>query len=141
MCICSLSPSLLSPKSIKLIKTQAHQVHKFINLKLIKLNEDSSPIPSGSSHLPQGLGLPRSNFQNFNSNIHNGPRRNKQPNFASFHKQSSHIWVFKIIVHLKVFFFFCLLHVSIRKYFLKFNVFFIIIMFHAFCLKKKIQKI
>ena len=95
MCICSLSPSLLNPKSIKLIKTQAHQVHNFIKLKLIKLNEDSSPIPSRSSHLPRGLGLPRSNFQNFNSNIHNGPRRNKQ---------SSHIWVFRIIVHLKVFF-------------------------------------
>ena len=124
MCICSLSPTLLSPKSIKLIKTQAHQVHKFINLKLIKLNEDSSPIPSGSSHLPQGLGLPRSNFQNFNSNIHNGPRRNKQ---------SSHIWVFRIMVHLKVF---CLLHVSIRKYLLKFNVFLFIIMLHAFCFKK-----
>ena len=87
MCICNLNPSLLSPESIK-----------FIKLKLIKLNEDSSPIPSRSSHLPLGLGLPRSNFQNFNSNIRNGPRRNKQSNFASFHKQSSHIWVIRIIV-------------------------------------------
>ena len=124
MCICSCSPSLLSPKSIKLIKTQSHQVHKFIKLKLIKLNEDSSPIPSRSSHLPRGLGLPRSNFQNFNSNIHNGPRRNKQ---------SSHIWVFRIMVHLKVF---CLLHVSIRKQLLKCNVFLLSIMLHAFCFKK-----
>ena len=82
ICICSLSPILLSPKSIK---------H-------IKLNEDSSLIPSRSSHLPRGLGLPRSNFQNFNSNIHNGPIRNKQPVFASFHKQSRHIWVIRIIV-------------------------------------------
>ena len=104
MCICSLSPSLLSPKSIKLIKTQVHQVHKFIKLKLIKFNEDSSPIPSRPSHLPLGLGLSRSNFHNFNSNIHNRPRRNKQLDFTSFHKQSSHIWVFRIIVHLNFFF-------------------------------------
>ena len=113
-CICSLSPSLLSPKSIKLIKTQVHQVHKFIKLKLIKFNENSSPIPSRPSHLPLGLGLSRSDFHNFNSNIHNRPRRNKQPEFTSFHKQSSHIWVFRIIVHLNFFFFF-LLHVSIRN--------------------------
>ena len=132
MCICSLSLSLVSLKSIKLIKTQAYQVHKFIKLKLIKLNEGSSTIPSRSSHLPRGLGLPRSNFQNFHSNIDNGPRRKKQPDFASFHKQLSRIWVFRSLFILK--FFFCLLHVSIRNYLLKFNVFLLIIMFHAFCL-------
>ena len=113
MCICSLSPSLLSPKSIK-------------------LNEDSSPIPSRASYRPRGLGLPRSNFQNFNSNIHNGPRRNKQLDFAPFHKQSSHIWVFRIIVHLKVFFVYYMF--QLEKYFLRFIVFLLIIMFHAFCL-------
>ena len=106
-------PSLLSPK-------------------FIKLNEDSSPIPSRASYRPRGLGLPRSNFQNFNSNIHNGPRRNKQLDFAPFHKQSSHIWVFRIIVHLKIFFVYYMF--QLEKYFLRFILFLLIIMFHAFCL-------
>ena len=110
-------PNLAKPKVQQAHQTQAH----------------SSPIPSRSTHLPRGLGLPRSNFQNFNSNIHNGPRRNKQLDFASFHKQSSHkpylgyqdhCFILKFVVY----------YMFLMRIFVEVYCIFVVAMFHAFCL-------